>query len=65
MVSTAILGEIPSSDGPHIQKYDANNCGWNIVHIDMIGGSWEFPKADYSYRRTICKQESDWIYNII
>jgi len=45
MVPTAILGAIPSTSGA--KKYDANNCGYNPVHTDMIGGSWEYPEANY------------------
>jgi len=52
---TAILGKIPSMDNK-FEKFDANNCGWNIIHTDMIGGSWEYPEANYSYRKTICKK---------
>lgn len=51
-VPTAILGEIPSTSGA--KKFDANNCGYNPVHTDMIGGSWEYPEANYTYRQTIC-----------
>eukprot|EP00041_Stephanoeca_diplocostata_P022652 m.542714 g.542714 ORF g.542714 m.542714 type:complete len:598 (+) comp22120_c0_seq16:123-1916(+) len=50
-VPSAILGEIPSTTGAH--KYDANNCGYNPVHTDMIGGSWEYPEANYTHRETM------------
>ena len=50
-VPTAILGSIPSSNGA--KKFDANNCGYNPIHTDMIGGSWEYPTANYTRRRQI------------
>lgn len=53
MVPTAILGEIPSTTGA--KKYDANNCGYNPIHTDMIGGSWEYPEANYTHRQMICE----------
>lgn len=48
---SAILNAIPSTTGA--RKFDANNCGYNLVHTDMIGGSWEYPDANYSYREMI------------
>jgi hypothetical protein len=51
---TAILGPIPSSSGA--RKFDANNCGYNIVHTDMIGGSWDYPEADYTQRKKIWEE---------
>ena len=57
-VPTAILGAIPSSSGA--RKYDMNNCGYNPVHTDMIGGSWEYPEANYSYRKQIWQQHVDY-----
>jgi FAD dependent oxidoreductase len=57
MVPSAILGQIPSSmsnaGDTIVNKFDANNCGYNIIHTDMIGGSWEYPEANYSYRNII------------
>ena len=50
-VPTAILGAIPSSTGA--KKYDMNNCGYNPIHTDMIGGSWAYPEANYSARDAI------------
>ena len=29
------------------------NNRYNPIHTDMIGGSWEYPEANYSYRETI------------
>lgn len=50
-VPSAILGQIPSSTGA--RKFDMNNCGYNPVHTDMIGGSWGYPNATYEKRRQI------------
>eukprot|EP00040_Diaphanoeca_grandis_P026029 m.145111 g.145111 ORF g.145111 m.145111 type:complete len:683 (+) comp30417_c0_seq2:184-2232(+) len=57
-VPTAILGGIPSTSGA--RKYDANNCGYNLVHTDMIGGSWEYPEANYSQRTEIWQAHVDY-----
>ena len=57
-VPSAILGPIPSSSGA--RKYDMNNCGYNLVHTDMIGGSWDYPDANYSYRKQIWQQHVDY-----
>lgn len=57
-VPTAILGAIPSSSGA--RKFDANNCGYNPVHTDMIGGSWEYPEADYAQRKVIWQEHVDY-----
>eukprot|EP01045_Picozoa_sp_COSAG04_P022671 COSAG04_NODE_2596_length_3876_cov_3.004766_5_plen_76_part_00 len=56
---TAILGAIPSSNGA--RKFDANNCGYNPVHTDMIGGSWEYPEANYSRRKEIWQAHVDYV----
>ena len=58
-VPTAILGAIPSSNGA--RKFDANNCGYNPVHTDMIGGSWEYPEANYSRRKEIWQAHVDYV----
>lgn len=50
-VPSAILGSIPSTTGA--RKYDMNNCGYNPIHTDMIGGSWSYPEADYATRKVI------------
>lgn len=50
-VPSAILGAIPSSTGA--RKFDANNCGFNPIHTDMIGGSVDYPEANYSHRASI------------
>jgi hypothetical protein len=42
---SAILGPIPSTTGA--RKFDMNNCGFNPIHTDMVGGSWEYPEANY------------------
>jgi len=58
-VPTQILGQLPSSiDG--YKKYDANNCGYNLVHTDMIGASWDYPEANYSHRRAIWQAHVDY-----
>ena len=51
-------GAIPSSTGA--RKYDMNNCGYNPVHTDMIGASWDYPEANYSYRKTIWQEHVDY-----
>lgn len=48
---SAILGAIPSSSGS--RKFDMNNCGYNPVHTDMIGGSADYPNASYARREAI------------
>jgi hypothetical protein len=58
VVPTAILGAIPSTSGA--KKFDMNNCGYNPIHTDMIGGSWEYPEANYSYRQQIWKDHVDY-----
>jgi len=57
-VPSAILGAIPSSSGA--KKYDANNCGYNPVHTDMIGGSWGYPEANYTERKQIWQAHVDY-----
>ena len=57
-VPSAILGAIPSSSGA--RKFDMNNCGYNPIHTDMIGGSWEYPEANYSERDRIWQAHVDY-----
>lgn len=57
-VPTAILGAIPSTTGA--RKFDMNNCGYNPIHTDMIGHSWDYPSANYSYRKTIWQDHVDY-----
>jgi hypothetical protein len=33
-----------------------NNCGFNVIHTDMIGNSWEYPEADYDRRAQIWQE---------
>eukprot|EP00039_Didymoeca_costata_P002789 m.62590 g.62590 ORF g.62590 m.62590 type:complete len:676 (+) comp11522_c0_seq1:106-2133(+) len=51
---SAILGAIPSTTGA--KKYDANNCGYNPIHTDMIGNSWDYPEANYTQREVIWQE---------
>jgi hypothetical protein len=57
-VPTAILGAIPSTSGA--RKFDMNNCGYNPVHTDMIGASWDYPEANYTYRKQIWQAHADY-----
>jgi hypothetical protein len=57
-VPTAILGAIPSSSGA--RKFDMNNCGYNPIHTDHIGASWDYPEANYSRRQEIWQDHVDY-----
>ena len=37
-----------------------NNCGYNPIHTDMIGGSWAYPEASYSERDRIWQAHVDY-----
>ena len=58
-VPTAILGRIPNRNGAW-PKYDMNNCGYNPIHTDMIGGSKQYPTANYSERVAIWNAHVDY-----
>ena len=55
---TAILGRIPSTTGA--AKFDTNNCGYNPIHTDMIGGSWDYPEANRTARAAIWQAHVDY-----
>ena len=57
-VPSAILGAIPSSS--EARKFDMNNCGYNPIHTDHIGASWDYPEANYSRRRQIWQDHVDY-----
>jgi hypothetical protein len=52
---SAILGEIPSSV-MGARKFDMNNCGYNPIHTDMVGGSDAYPNASYTERDRIWQE---------
>lgn len=58
-VPSAILGRIPNRNGAW-PKYDMNNCGYNPIHTDMIGGSKQYPTANYSERVAIWNAHVDY-----
>ena len=55
---TAILGRIPSTTGA--AKYDANNCGYNPIHTDMMGANWDYPEANRTARASIWQDHVDY-----
>ena len=44
-------------------KTDMNNCG--DVSSDLIGGSWDYPEANYSMRRQIWAQHRDYVQGLL
>eukprot|EP00041_Stephanoeca_diplocostata_P019102 m.405862 g.405862 ORF g.405862 m.405862 type:complete len:469 (-) comp21211_c0_seq2:133-1539(-) len=44
-------------------KTDMNNCGG--VSSDLIGGSWDYPDANYSYRKTIWESHRYYVQGLL
>lgn len=57
---SAILGEIPSSV-PGARKFDMNNCGYNPIHTDYVGGSAKYPNASYAERDRIWQAHVEYV----
>lgn len=44
-------------------KTDMNNCG--SMSSDLIGGSWEYPEANYTQRQAIWRQHRDYVQGLL